>query len=112
MTMLPLRLGSIGHRHTCVPVVGITSPWHRLTLFGADQLHACVKLYTVTMQPRTTKVAPQIATSEEQLASFIDKFDPKHAALIRSLRKALRTRLPTARCTVLPRTRGVAFPYA
>jgi len=48
------------------------------------------------MKTRTTKVAPQIGTSEEQLASFIDKFDPKHAALIRSVRKALRKRLPTA----------------
>src|SRR6202165_3184329 len=48
------------------------------------------------MKTRTTKVAPQIGSSEEQLASFIDKFDPKHAALIRSVRKALRKRLPTA----------------
>src|SRR6202171_6098682 len=48
------------------------------------------------MKTRTTKVAGQISTSEEQLASFIDKFDPKHAALIRSVRKALRKRLPTA----------------
>src|SRR3984885_4794791 len=48
------------------------------------------------MRTRTTEVAPQIGTSEEQLASFIDKFDPKHAALIRSVRKALRKRLPTA----------------
>src|ERR1700737_3038387 len=48
------------------------------------------------MKTRTTKVAPRIGTSEEQLASFIDKFDPKHAALIRSVRKALRKRLPTA----------------
>src|SRR5260370_8943472 len=45
---------------------------------------------------RTTKVAGQISTSEEQLASFNDKFDPKYAALIRSVRKALRKRLPTA----------------
>src|SRR6202043_2061180 len=48
------------------------------------------------MKTRTTKVALQSGTSEEQLASFIDKFDPKHAALIRSVRKALRKRLPTA----------------
>ncbi len=31
-----------------------------------------------------------------QLAGFIDKFDAKDAALIRSLRKVLRKRLPTA----------------
>jgi hypothetical protein len=48
------------------------------------------------MKTRTTKVAGQISTSEEQLASFIDKFDPKYAALIRSVRKALRKSLPTA----------------
>src|SRR5579872_7635134 len=36
------------------------------------------------------------ATSEEQLAGFIKKFDTKNAALIRSVRKALRKRLPTA----------------
>ncbi|HUK43071.1 MAG TPA: DUF1801 domain-containing protein [Candidatus Bathyarchaeia archaeon] len=33
---------------------------------------------------------------EEQLQSFIDKFDPKHQAVIRAVRKALRKRLPTA----------------
>jgi hypothetical protein len=48
------------------------------------------------MKTRTTKVTPQIGTSEEQLARFIDKFDPKHATLIRSVRKVLRKRLPTA----------------
>jgi hypothetical protein len=36
------------------------------------------------------------ADAEEQLKSFIDKFDPKHQALIRALRKTLRKRLPTA----------------
>jgi dienelactone hydrolase len=35
-------------------------------------------------------------TPEKQLAGFVDKFEPKHRALIRSLRKALRRRLPTA----------------
>src|ERR1700721_2442320 len=48
------------------------------------------------MKTRTTKVTPQIGTSEEQLARFIDKFDPKNSALIRSVRKVLRKRLPTA----------------
>jgi hypothetical protein len=33
---------------------------------------------------------------EEQLRSFIDKFDPKHRAVIRAARKALRKRFPTA----------------
>jgi hypothetical protein len=36
------------------------------------------------------------ATGERQLAAFINKFDSKNAALIRSLRKALRKRLPSA----------------
>ena len=34
--------------------------------------------------------------AEEQLQSFIDKFDPKHQALIRAVRKTLRKRFPTA----------------
>ena len=33
---------------------------------------------------------------EQQLASFIAKFDSKHAALIRAVRRALRRRLPAA----------------
>ena len=33
---------------------------------------------------------------EKQLQSFIDKFDPKHQAVIRAVRKALRKRFPTA----------------
>jgi Domain of unknown function (DU1801) len=36
------------------------------------------------------------ATGEQQLATFIMKFDSKNAALIHSVRKALRERLPTA----------------
>jgi hypothetical protein len=36
------------------------------------------------------------ATGEQQLASFIEKFDSKNAALIRSVRNVLRKRLPTA----------------
>jgi hypothetical protein len=36
------------------------------------------------------------ATGERQLAGFINKFDSKNAGLIRSLRKALRRRLPSA----------------
>lgn len=34
--------------------------------------------------------------AEEQLKSFIDKFEPKLQALIRAVRKAMRERLPTA----------------
>jgi hypothetical protein len=34
--------------------------------------------------------------AETQLQSFINKFAPKHSALIRAVRKVLRKRLPTA----------------
>ena len=45
----------------------------------------------------TRKAAPaKSASPEKQLKSFIDKFDPKHQALIRAVRKAMRKRLPTA----------------
>jgi hypothetical protein len=49
------------------------------------------------MKTRTT-IAPQVGASsgEDQLEIFIDKFDSKNAALIRSARKTLRKRLPTA----------------
>jgi len=47
---------------------------------------------------KTTKqIASQAdATGKQQLAGFIEKFDSKNAALIRSVRKVLRKRLPTA----------------
>jgi len=35
-------------------------------------------------------------TPEEQLRTFIEKFDPKHQKFIRSVRAALRKRFPTA----------------
>ena len=45
----------------------------------------------------SAKAAPAKSTdSEEILQKFIDKFDPDNQALIRSMRKALRKRLPTA----------------
>src|SRR5450432_3540691 len=46
---------------------------------------------------KTTRATSQsTATGEQQLAGFIDKFDSKNAALIRSVRKVLRKRLPSA----------------
>ena len=50
------------------------------------------------MSTKTTKrIATQSdAAGEQQLAGFISKFDAKNAALIRSVRKLLRKRLPTA----------------
>jgi Domain of unknown function (DU1801) len=45
----------------------------------------------------TERIASKAAASgEQQLAGFIKKFDSKNAALIRSVRKVLRKRLPTA----------------
>jgi hypothetical protein len=41
-------------------------------------------------------VSKTSAAAEKQLKSFIDKFEPKHRALIHAMRKALRKRLPTA----------------
>jgi hypothetical protein len=43
---------------------------------------------------KTVRVAS--AAAEKQLEGFIGKFEPKHQALIRATRKALRRRLPTA----------------
>jgi hypothetical protein len=36
------------------------------------------------------------AAAEKQLTSFINKFDPKHRTLIRSVRKEMRQRFPSA----------------
>jgi hypothetical protein len=38
----------------------------------------------------------KVDRTEKQLTSFIDKFEPKHRNLIRSVRKELRKRFPTA----------------
>jgi hypothetical protein len=43
-----------------------------------------------------TKVARSSADAERRLKSFIGKFERKHQTLIRSVRKALRRRFPTA----------------
>ena len=44
-----------------------------------------------------TKAKPSTpAAAERQLKSFIAKFDPAHQTLIRTVRKALRARFPTA----------------
>lgn len=47
--------------------------------------------------PPSAKPAPALSHDpEQQLQSFIDKFEPKNQAVIRAIRKALRKRLPTA----------------
>lgn len=48
------------------------------------------------MKATRGKASEAGATGNQQLASFVEKFDAKNAALIRSVRKALRRRLPTA----------------
>ena len=46
---------------------------------------------------KTRLAASRIGTSDEELlAGFIDKFDSGNASLIRSVRKTLRKRMPTA----------------
>ena len=40
--------------------------------------------------------ATKSADAEKQLQEFINKFEPKHQALIRAMRKVLRKRLPGA----------------
>src|SRR5262245_4928764 len=47
------------------------------------------------MKKTSTAVAKRV-DAEKQLQSFISKFEPKHQALIRAVRKALRKRFPTA----------------
>jgi hypothetical protein len=48
------------------------------------------------MKAPTKAAAQSGASPAQQLEGFIGKFDSKNAALIRSVRKALRKRLPTA----------------
>jgi hypothetical protein len=48
------------------------------------------------MKAAARKAPTKLVDPEEQLQSFIDKFDPENQAMIRSVRKALRKRLPTA----------------
>lgn len=49
------------------------------------------------MKTTSSKVTPQdVASSEEQLEGFINKFDSANAALIRAVRKSMRKRLPSA----------------
>jgi hypothetical protein len=49
------------------------------------------------MKTRTRISPPQVGASDaDQVEIFIDKFDSKNAALIRSTRKTLRKRLPAA----------------
>jgi hypothetical protein len=49
------------------------------------------------MKKSKTRIAtPSTDTDEQQLAGFINKFDPPNAALIRSVRTVLRKRMPSA----------------
>jgi hypothetical protein len=48
------------------------------------------------MKAGTKHTQTTAADAEKQLQRFIDKFEPKHQAVIRTVRKVLRKRLPTA----------------
>jgi len=48
------------------------------------------------MKAASKRAPTTSAGAEKQLQSFIDKFEPKHQALIRGVRKMLQKRLPTA----------------
>jgi len=48
------------------------------------------------VKPRTKTDARRTVTGEQQLAGFIKKFDLKNAVLIRSVRRVLRKRMPSA----------------
>jgi hypothetical protein len=48
------------------------------------------------MRATTTKTQPSSATAEQQLRSFIAKFDSAHQTIIRAMRRILRKRLPAA----------------
>ena len=59
------------------------------------------------------KVAPKAsADAEKQLQGFIDKFEPKHQAVIRAMRKALRKRLPAANELVYDNYNFFAMGYS
>jgi hypothetical protein len=47
-------------------------------------------------KPKTRIASRATAADEKQLAGFINKFDSRNAALIRSVRKVLRKRMPSA----------------
>ncbi len=52
------------------------------------------------------------SSAEQQIAGFIAKFDPKYQKLIRSVRKALRKRFPTANELVYDYRRNFVISYA
>ncbi len=51
-------------------------------------------------------------TPEAQLRSFIERFDPKHQRLIRSVRSAVRKRLPTANELVYDYSNSLVIGYS
>ena len=53
-----------------------------------------------------------MSTAEAQLKSFIAKFDPRQQAFIRSLRKAMRARFPTAHEMIYDNYNFLVFGYS
>ena len=63
---------------------------------GARRCVDCAKADALYMKILKRTGAQAEATGEQQVASFIKKFDSKNAALIRAVRNVLRQRLSTA----------------
>jgi len=58
------------------------------------------------------KVAAKPLSAEQQLKGFIAKFEPKHQALMRSVRRAMRKRFPSANELVYDYARSLVIAYS
>jgi hypothetical protein len=74
------------------------APSQRLRLgLGPFYLGRNKTAHVIAVMTAARKTASRASPdAEKQLKGFIDKFEPKHQALIRAVRKAMRKRLPTA----------------
>lgn len=75
--------------------VGWWRLWGRQSLDGSGAGKEISNMKAAVMKA-AVKPAAVADDAEEQLASFIEKFEPKHQKVIREVRKALRKRLPAA----------------
>jgi hypothetical protein len=60
----------------------------------------------------TKEVATKPLSAEQQLKGFIAKCEPKHRALIRSVRKSLRKRFPSANELVYDYSKSLVIGYS
>jgi hypothetical protein len=58
------------------------------------------------------KITTKLLSAEQQLKVFIDTFGPKHQALIRSVRRALRNRFPSADELVYNYPNAIVIAYS